>query len=196
LFLFATCQGVVRYIGRTIKNKEFQMSTPSHFNLQERPGMVTAIAIMTLLSGIVNLFWGLVMGGSLLVSVVLACIAPLGLLPIVLGIYEIIFAAKLLSNPPQKAQPATAIAILEICTLLFGNVFSAVVGVLSLVFYNDLQVKDFFNRLNGMPGYEVVPATPIPPSAPEPVPAPVEETPAPPKPRGRKIAENEDLSDK
>jgi hypothetical protein len=124
------------------------MTTPTYSNPIARPGMVTAIAIMTLVSGIVNLIWGVVAAGSVLASIVLFCLVPFAILPTVLGIFEIIYAAKLLFNPPQPIQPSSAIAILEICTIVFGNVFSIVVGILSLVFYNDPQVKDYFTRLN------------------------------------------------
>ena len=114
-----------------------------------RPGTVTAIAIMALVSGIVNVIWGVVAAGSVLASIVLVCLVPFAILPTVLGVFEIIYAAKLLYNPPQPIRPSNTIAILEIATILFGNVFSMVVGILALVFYNEPQVKDYFARLNG-----------------------------------------------
>ena len=51
-----------------------------------------------------------------------------------------------------------------------------VVGILALVFYNDLVVKDFFVRLNGMPVAPVIPVEPV--SIPDPDPAPVISEPA------------------
>jgi hypothetical protein len=54
-----------------------------------------------------------------------------------------------MSNPPQQVLPSTNIAILEIVCVLVGNIFAVVVGILALVFYNDLIVKDYFARLNG-----------------------------------------------
>jgi hypothetical protein len=73
-----------------------------------------------------------------------------------------------MSNPPQQIQPSTNIAILEIVCLLVGNIFAVVVGILALVFYNDLTVKEYFARLNGT----LVPVAPV--STPEPEQAPVE----------------------
>ena len=171
------------------------MSTPANFNPSQRPGMVSAIAIMTLVSGIVNLFWGIVAFGTAVASLGLAliCLGPLlglAILPSILGIFEILFAAKLLSTPPQRVQPSTSIAVMEICTILVGNVFTMVAGILTLVFYNDPQVKDYFNRLNEMPA----PANDA--GTPGTEPAPKEESPAKPKPRRRKITKEEDLSDK
>jgi uncharacterized membrane protein HdeD (DUF308 family) len=109
----------------------------------QKPGMVTAIGVMTIISGILN-----IIAGGLAVSVVLICIAPVGILPIVLGVFEIIYAVKLLSNPPQPVQPNQTIAILEIVCFLFGNMVSGITGVLALVFYNDANVKAYFASLN------------------------------------------------
>jgi hypothetical protein len=63
-------------------------------------------------------------------------------------VYEIVYASKLLSTPPQPVQAATTIVVLEIGTILVLNVFSMVVGILSLVFYNDPQTKTYFALLN------------------------------------------------
>jgi len=170
---------------------------------QEKPNLVTVVAVMTLVSGIVNLFWGLIATGAVMVTLVGIICIPLTILPTMLGVFELIYAAKLLSNPPQPVQPSISIAILEIACILAGNVFSMVVGVLALVFYNDLAVKDYFARLNrtSTPGQNVEPVTPpapasfpkpeVEPVIPEPATAPPEESPAPenPKtPRGRKVA--------
>jgi hypothetical protein len=133
-------------------------------------------------------------------TIILTCLAVFTILPTVLGVFEIIYALKLLNNPPQPVQPSTTIAILEVLTVLTGNVFSMIVGILALVFYNDPQVKEYFARLNGIP-YPVAPvpsAPPAPPAAPEPVnppEPPVEtapETPEEPeKPHIRKVASEE-----
>jgi hypothetical protein len=164
----------------------------------EKPTLVNVIAWMTLASGIVDLFFGLVLTVSIVfgtLGIGLIFCAPFTILPTVLGIFEIIYAAKLMSNPPQAVQPSTAIAILEIVTILVGNAFSVVVGILALVFYNDLTVRDYFARLNGLaPVIPVAPVPPIPPVLPTPpapeeiVPEPApEETPEKPK-RSRKVA--------
>jgi hypothetical protein len=166
----------------------------------EKPTLVNVIAWMTLASGIVNLVWGLVAIAGFWWTVI--CI-PFLILPTVLGIFEVIYAAKLMSNPPQAVQPSTNIAILEIIAILAGNVFSVVVGILALVFYNDLTVRDYFARLNGLAPVAPVPLVPsVPPvepaPAPEPEPAPIvrdeivpepapEENPEKPK-RSRKVA--------
>lgn len=148
----------------------------TQFTYPQKPTLVNVIAWMTLASGIVNLFWGFGLSLTVLATIVGVVCLPLTILPTVLGIFEIIYAAKLMSNPPQAVQPSTTLAILEIVCVLAGNAFSVVVGILALVFYNDVTVRDYFARLNGT----LVPVTPVPPMppvvpapAPEPVPAPV-----------------------
>src|SRR6266498_3072554 len=115
----------------------------------QKPTLINVIAWTTLASGIVNLIWGLAASGTVLATIIGVICTPITILPTVLGIFEIIYAAKLLSNPPQPVIPSTNIAIFEIISLLAGNVFSMIVGILALVFYNDLVVKDYFARLNG-----------------------------------------------
>ena len=157
------------------------MSENVYSPYDDSPGLVKTIAVLTLINGIVNIFWGLIAAITVTASIVLICLAPLAILPTVLGIFEIIYAVKLLNNPPQPVQPSTSIAVLEILCVLTGNVFSMIVGILSLVFYNDPQVKEYFAKLNGIP-YPVTPEAPTPPpppAAPEPVSSP-QEAPAPP----------------
>jgi len=127
--------------------QEKDMNT--QFTNHQKPTLINVIAWMTLASGIVNLFWGIAASGAVLATFIGISCTPITILPTILGIFEIIYAAKLMSNPPQQILPSTNIAILEIVCLLVGNLFAVVVGILALVFYNDLVVKDYFARLNG-----------------------------------------------
>lgn len=183
-------------------------------NYLEKPTLVNVIAWMTLASGVINLVWGVAASGTVLSTVIGVICVPFTILPTILGVFELIYAAKLLSNPAQPVQPSTYIAVFEIACVLTGNVFAMIVGILALVFYNDTVVKDYFARLNGLmpsgagmltPVTPVVPPAPIdpkpvsealeepvvpePPASPidEPSPPPTEETPSKPK-RIRKIA--------
>jgi hypothetical protein len=154
------------------------MST--QFTNQQKPTFVNVIAWMTLASGVVNLFWGLGLSLTGLLSIVGIICIPFMILPTVLGVFEIIYAAKLMSNPPQAVQPSTTIAILEIVCILAGNLFSVVVGILALVFYNDITVRDYFARLSGTA--PLAPVPPVPPAPPTPAmekTPPLEETPLP-----------------
>ena len=142
----------------------------------QKPTLVHAIAWMTLTSGVVNLFWGLAASGTALATIVGVICTPLTILPTILGVFELIYAAKLFSNPPQALQPSTNLAIFEIASVLSGNVFSMAVGILALVFYNDAVVKDYFASLNGTPPAEPS-TTPVPASIADPEPAPASEKP-------------------
>jgi hypothetical protein len=157
----------------------------------QKPGLFTAIAVMTLTSGIVNLFWGYIASASALGTIVGIVCLPVTILPTILGIFEIIYAAKLLSSQPDPVKPSQSIAVFQILTIFYMNVFSLIVGILTLIFYNDVSVKEYFAQINGT----VAPAPPpAPAEQPEALPAPEEpstpeplEEPAKPK-RARKIA--------
>jgi len=153
----------------------------TQYNTQEKPTLVNVIAWMTLASGVTNLIWGVAASGTALATVVGIICIPFTILPTVLGVFELVYAAKLFSNPAQPVQPSTNIAVFEIASVLTGNVFSMVVGILALVFYNDTVVKDYFARLNGIfaPATSIVPVAPIVPEPPQPPEPPAEEFPAP-----------------
>ena len=72
----------------------------------QKPGLVTAIAVMTLTSGIINLFWGFVASATALGTIVGVICLPITILPTILGVFEIIYAAKLLSAQPEPVQPS------------------------------------------------------------------------------------------
>jgi hypothetical protein len=164
-------------------------------NTNQKPNLITVIAVTTLVSGIVNLFWGLVASMAAIGTIIGIVCLPLAILPVILGIFEIIYATKMLSNPPQPLQPSNNIAVFEILCFLTGNIFSMVVGILSLIFYNDVTVKNYFVELNATqtpPPAAPKPAPVLPAieSAPEPIlldPPAEPESPAQSK-RGRKVA--------
>jgi len=145
----------------------------TQYNTQEKPTLVNVIAWMTLASGVTNLIWGVAASGAALATVVGIICIPFTILPTILGVFELVYAAKLFSNPAQPVQPSTNIAVFEIASVLTGNVFSMVVGILALVFYNDTIVKDYFARLNGIfaPATSIVPVAPIIPETPSTPPA-------------------------
>ena len=140
------------------------------FYTEQKPGLVTAIALMTLTSGIINLFWGFVASATALGTIIGVVCLPITILPTILGVFEIIYAAKLLSAQPQPVQPSTSMAVFEILTFVMGNVFSMVVGILALIFYNDLTVKDYFSRINAGPAIVSTPVPPAPAVEPQPEP--------------------------
>lgn len=117
-----------------------------------KPGKVQAIGIITLINGILNILTSLGVALVLVLTLAGICCVPIFLLPIALGIYEIVYASKIISNPPKKVAPSMPIAIMEICCILFGNIISLAVGVINLVLFNDPEVKAWFNSTQNLPG--------------------------------------------
>lgn len=104
-----------------------------------KPGVLQALSIITLISGIINILVGL--GGI----VTIVWILP-GVFSIVVGIMEIVYATKILPDPIRATKPSRAIAILEIINIISGSGTSLVVGILALVFYSNKDVADYFNQ--------------------------------------------------
>ena len=112
-------------------------------NLSVKPGKVQAITIMLLINGILNILVGLTVTASIVIGTIgvgLIC-APITVLPAILGIFEVIYAAKLLSDPPKPVRNLQTIAILEILAVVCGNGISLIVGILNLVFLSEPEVK-------------------------------------------------------
>lgn len=114
-----------------------------------KPGKVQAIAIIHLVSGILNVVAGLV---NVLVFLYLgfftfglSCLfLILTPVPVIFGILEILYATKLLADPIKISQPKTYISILEICSVLWCGVLQLTAGIITMVFYNDPEVKAYF----------------------------------------------------
>jgi hypothetical protein len=116
-----------------------------------KPGYVQAIAIMCLVDGILNILWGGGLAVIFLCGCFTACLAPLGIYPVVLGILEIIYATKLLPDPIRPVRPAQYLAIMQIINIILGDVISLAVGIISLVFYSDPKVKAYFDAMQTRP---------------------------------------------
>jgi hypothetical protein len=109
----------------------------------ERPGKVQAIAIMTLIGGILATIHGLAM----LVFGAFTCFClfwPGTYYSIVLGIMAIIKGSQLLGANAHREAPPQAIAIMQIVNIINGDIANCVMGILSLVFLSERPVKRFF----------------------------------------------------
>ncbi len=115
--------------------------------MNARPVKVQTMAILVLINGILNIVWGGILALFGVITIIGILCAPILILPMVLGVFELIYALNLLADPPKVKKPSQAIAILEICDILFLNIFGVVVGVLSLIFINEDEVKDYFASL-------------------------------------------------
>lgn len=128
------------------------MQQNSYPPASNKPGKVQAIAIMTLINGILNIFYALGVTATIVfgtLGIGLLC-APITILPAILGVFEIICGSNLLSNSPQGIKSIQTIAILEIICIISGNVLSAVIGILNLVFASDSEVKNYYLHTFGI----------------------------------------------
>lgn len=124
---------------------------PRTYNLAGKPDRLTAVILLTLISGGFNVFAALagtfaVVTGTL--GIGLICCAPLTLLPGVLGVFEVLYAFKLMAYPPRPMRPDPTLAVLEICCIIFGNVIALIAGIVALIFYNEPDIRAYFERIN------------------------------------------------
>ncbi len=117
-----------------------------------KPGKLKAIAIMIIVSGGLNILWGLVQLMSLLGLNIFACFwAPAAF---ALGGFELYIGIRLMGNPVTLRRPPIALSICEICGIILFNFFAlwfypVVVGILGLVFFADEEVKAYFDSDRG-----------------------------------------------
>lgn len=135
---------------------------PAEFSAPQggKPGKIQALAIMTLIDGILNIVvvgfgWGLGILGSVIGTAgvgffVLIC-CPIPIYAIVLGILEIIAATKLLPEPAKTKEFPKYLAIMQIINIISGGIFSIVIGILALVFANDPEVLAYFQSVEIAP---------------------------------------------
>jgi len=106
---------------------------------QPKPRQLTTIGTMLLVSGIINLF-------SALSWFITFIGIPLAIYCLVLGMLEIIYAGKILSDPVVATQPAKYIAVMEIVNIISCNFISLAIGIVSLVLYAEPEVVNYFRR--------------------------------------------------
>lgn len=120
---------------------------PLHPNV--KPGKVQAIAIMTLVGGILATLFGA--GGLLYVAIVglatfgIGCLfAVFPVYWIVAGILCIVQGSKLMGKNPELVYPKTKnTAILQIVCIICCDWINMTLGIITLVFLNDPQVRAY-----------------------------------------------------
>jgi hypothetical protein len=114
-----------------------------------KPAKVQTMGVLVLISGILNIAWGGILALLGILTIFGICCAPLLIMPMVLGVFELIYGLNLMADPPRVEEPSQVIAILEICDIFFLNLFGVFVGILSLIFINDEDIKAYFTSLKG-----------------------------------------------
>jgi hypothetical protein len=114
--------------------------------MEPKPGNVQLIGIFMIVSGALNILAGAGWLIALLVTVVGILCTPIALIPVGIGIWEIVTGANVINGKPAKN--IQVVAGFEIASILWANVLSMVGGILVLVFYNDPPTKEYFEDLN------------------------------------------------
>lgn len=114
--------------------------------MEQKPGNVQIIGILMVVSGVLNILTGsgiavAIIFGTFFVGLI--CL-PVLLIPIGIGIYEVVTGVNILSSKP--ARNIRVVAGLEIASILWANILSMVAGILVLVFYNDAETESYFLR--------------------------------------------------
>lgn len=124
---------------------------PAPYAGERKPDLVNAIAVFNLVDGVLNIvfaaswFFGITIFGVSTLGC--GCIfLPLGFYPLVLGILELMYGARLLPQEPREVTPARWLAVMQIINILLGQVVSAVGGILTLVFLDNPEVRRWFAR--------------------------------------------------
>jgi len=113
------------------------------------PGKLQAIAIMTLVGGIIGVLVGLLYGcyfGLLTIATfgfgVVFMLFPIYAL--IFGIMAITKGSQMLgSNPLPAFRSAKSIAIMQIINIICCDLFNLIMGIINLVFLNDPEVRDY-----------------------------------------------------
>ncbi len=121
------------------------MSNQTIITANAKPGKVQAIEIILLVSGILNILTGLSVTFGFLVSIVGIICLPVVVLPLVLGVFEVVYASRLMSGKIVTASDIKMIAIFEIATIIYGNAPSLIAGILNLVFLQEEPVKNYLS---------------------------------------------------
>jgi hypothetical protein len=125
-----------------------------------RPRKLETIGIMMLISGIINILWGLGASVFMFINIVVGGIASFGLgclcfpilllplLQLVLGVFEIIYGSRLMSptSDPLSYGRLQTVTILEMVCIISGNIFSLVIGILNLIFMGEPPVQEYYHR--------------------------------------------------
>jgi hypothetical protein len=125
---------------------------------QGKPSKLETVGILMLINGILNVVGNVTATLFLFISLVGGAISTFGLgclcfpllifpvLPLVFGIFEIMYGARLMSSNGQTVRFGTVqtVAVIEIVCILFGNIVSLAIGIINLVFLGDTEVKKYY----------------------------------------------------
>ena len=110
-----------------------------------KPGKLTAIAVMTLVGGIIAVVLGVGEAIGVVASLCIPCfLIPGSIVSFLSGIFMIIQGGLLLSENPATHIPRTRItATLQIVCIISGDVINLILGILNHIFLSDKKVTAY-----------------------------------------------------
>ncbi len=105
----------------------------------EKPSKVQAIAIMTLVGGILATLTAV----GIMATIYGLC-WPGAYYSLVMGIMAIVKGSQLLGDRASAQAPPSGIAIMQIVNIVNCDFVNLTLGIINLVFLSDKEVKDFF----------------------------------------------------
>jgi hypothetical protein len=113
---------------------------------REKPSKVQAVGVMALVGGILATLLGV---GLTLGGFPVCCLWPGTYFSLVMGIMAIVKGAQLLGPGAYREAPPTAVAVMQIINVVNGDFVNLTLGILTLVFLSDPEVKRYFRRRAG-----------------------------------------------
>lgn len=111
------------------------------YHSQSPPGKVQAIAVMTLVGGILAVLYAVG-----LIATCYCALWPGTYYSLVLGILAIIKGSALLGRDAHRETAPRAVAIMQIVNIINLDITNFVMGILSLVFLNEPEVRRYYRE--------------------------------------------------
>jgi hypothetical protein len=121
--------------------EEYLNEPPDRPRSRGKPGKVQAISIMMLVGGIYALVHAL---GGVAASSFVCCLWPGVYYAIVMGVMAIVTASPLLGDNARLQPPPKSVAIMQIVNIINLDVVNCTMGIISLVFLNEPEVRRYF----------------------------------------------------
>lgn len=128
--------------------------------IPQKPVRLQTLSFLCLIDGVVSICIGLFW-------LALICTAPLGIYGIIVGVFDILYALKIIPDPIkvdkqktntvtllQTSAPNKNLAMMQVVNILSLNIFSFIIGMLSLSWIKERTFQEYFYTIN------VIPTTP------------------------------------
>jgi hypothetical protein len=139
-------------------NASIPIPVPVNEPPKTKPSKLETIGVLMLINGILNVIYNIGTTIFVFITFLSGALATFGLgclcfpvivlpvLPLVFGIFEIVYGSRLMSSNsvPVRYQTVQTIAILEIVCVIAGNFISLAIGIINLVFIGESEVKKYY----------------------------------------------------